>query len=137
MILDTKFKQIKGLMNLKERFLYYNKVNNGYTILLDNQNVVLRTQVKFKDIITYYKNQHGLKFEEDMLDYFERTFFLNRENTIRLMDEDAMVENKFNLKKVILNVDQYNGNLIKIVNGKIIEIDSDREIGEVITESLF
>lgn len=136
-ILNTKFKKIKNLLNLKERFLYYFKVNNGYTILLDNQNVLLRTQVKFKDIIEHYKKQGLNNNEEDMLDFFERTYLLNRENTIKLLDEDAMVENKFNLKKVILNGKQFNKNLIKIVEGKIVEIDSDREIGEVVTENLF
>lgn len=135
-IFNTKFKKIKSLLNLKERFLYYFKVNNGYTILLDNQNVILRTQVKFKDIIEHYRKQ-GLNNKEDMLDYFERTYLLNRENTIKLLDEDAMVETKFNLKKVILNGKEFNSNLIKIVNGKIVDIDSDREIGEVITENLF
>jgi len=137
-ILDTTFKKIKELMSLETRFLYWNKINNGYTILLDNQNVILRTQVKFKDIKEYYENIGKQGTENELLTLFEQTHFLRRENTIKIKDEDSIVENKFTLKKAILHTTKtFNSSLIKIINGKIIETENETEIGEVITETLF
>lgn len=111
MILNIQWKTAKKLLTNNERFVYFKRDKKNYTILVDNQNVLLKTKVPFFAIKKKYNPKNELS-QEETLKRFEKDNLTNRKNSIRFFDKDykwikaiakRQIDNEFKEELIIKN----------------------------------